>query len=603
MQYGIRGAMIAGLRRRLANLAFDRGGLIALATLLLYVWLAPSHIVDGDNAEFATLGATGGVAHPSGYPLYILWLRATSWLPGASPAHTTAIATAILGGVQVLVLHAACRAWGARATAASIAVAIFAAGPVVLRIQTEAEVFALNGLIAATVLWLAAAEGPLRGARRAAVLGLVAGLGLSNHLTCALLAPVGVLGVIRGVREAALPRPATVCLAIGGFVLGMTPYLSLFIAPDTLISWNKIDTLHGLLRHFMRSDYGGSLQFSPHGTEVPAVESLGAMIATFGRAWLWLPLVGGLATLAYHCARARGNEPRMGWAMLALTIVVSGPLLASRFNVEPEGVGLYVCQRFHILPTLLLVVPVAVGFDHAGTWLQQRSAGSAIRSRVLGGVLAVVAFFAFAGLSLPHLLAVHSPAVERGLENALQSLPPDAVVIGTSDVFHFGMGYLQGARGERPDVAIISTPQLPSKVYRERIAQRTGITIVTNSEGARGVDLAAQVLASGRPLFIDQFGASIAAEFPTYPYGLVFRVVPPGQQSPSIEEVFALNKRLFEAYELDYPIPGSDAEFATELHLQYARTWRMIAKGLAAAGRAEDAVTAMAFADALAPHD
>src|SRR5690606_19927221 len=53
------------LRSRLANFAFERGGLIALATLVLYVWLAPPHIVDGDNAEFATLGTLGGVAHPS----------------------------------------------------------------------------------------------------------------------------------------------------------------------------------------------------------------------------------------------------------------------------------------------------------------------------------------------------------------------------------------------------------------------------------------------------------------------------------------------------------------------------------------------------------
>src|SRR3984885_10125631 len=169
-------------RQRFARIALDRGGLIALATLVLYVWIAPAHIVDGDNAQFATLGALGGAAHPSGYPLYVLWLRATAWLPGATAAHTAAIATAILGAAQMLVLHAACRAWGARATAATFAVAVFAGAPVVLGIYTEAEVFALNGLVVAAVLWLAAAEGPLRGVWRALALGLVAGLGISDHL-------------------------------------------------------------------------------------------------------------------------------------------------------------------------------------------------------------------------------------------------------------------------------------------------------------------------------------------------------------------------------------------------------------------------------------
>ena len=57
---------------------------------------------------------------------------------------------------------------------------------------------------------------------RAGVLGLVAGLGLCDHVTCALLAPVGILGVVRGAREArAVPA---VALAVAGFVIGLLPY-------------------------------------------------------------------------------------------------------------------------------------------------------------------------------------------------------------------------------------------------------------------------------------------------------------------------------------------------------------------------------------------
>ena len=74
-------------------------GLLSLVILAIYLWLAPSFISDGDNAEFSTLSVTGGVAHPPGYPLYVLYLRAMSWLPGSSGAHTAALATAILGAL------------------------------------------------------------------------------------------------------------------------------------------------------------------------------------------------------------------------------------------------------------------------------------------------------------------------------------------------------------------------------------------------------------------------------------------------------------------------------------------------------------------------
>jgi len=113
MDYGTATAIIEVLRGSSASHVLDRSWLVGLCALVVYVALAPPHVVAADNAEFATLGALGGAAHPSGYPLYVLWLRAWSWLPGTSPAHTAAIATAILGALSIAVLHAACRAWGA----------------------------------------------------------------------------------------------------------------------------------------------------------------------------------------------------------------------------------------------------------------------------------------------------------------------------------------------------------------------------------------------------------------------------------------------------------------------------------------------------------
>jgi hypothetical protein len=86
---------------RLTRLAVDRGFLLGFVVLVVYVWLAPTHIVAADNAEFATLGAIGGRAHPSGYPLYVLWLRAMAWLPAENAAHRAAIATALLAAIQI----------------------------------------------------------------------------------------------------------------------------------------------------------------------------------------------------------------------------------------------------------------------------------------------------------------------------------------------------------------------------------------------------------------------------------------------------------------------------------------------------------------------
>jgi len=578
----------------LPRFLLDRGGLIALVALAAYVWIAPAHIVDGDNAELATIGVAGGVAHPTGYPAYVLWLRALSWLPGSTPAHTTGIATAILAAIQLVVLHAACRAWGARAIAATFAVAIYAAGPVAMRYSTEAEVFALNQLVVAAVIYLSAIAGPLRGGWRVAALGLVAGLGIADHMTCVLVAPVGLLGAIRGVREARHGARAAAA-GVAALGLGLSPYVYLLITPENSMSWNPIDSLGALVDHLLRRDYGGPAAFSPRGGELYVAGNLAAFAVTLGRAWCWLPALAGLAMLGYRSVRRGGDgEPRIGWQMLALAFVLAGPLLAARFDLEPRGLNLYALRRFHLMATLLLAVPVACALELAV---------ARYRARLRPGVAAAIAVLGFATaavVALPDLLRVRTPAIEHAMHGLLRGLPPDAVVFVSGDIPFLGTGYLQVARGERPDVVVALWHLVGDRPYRERLARR-GIVIETNTDATPSIRIAEQILASGRPLLVDRALGNVLATLPNYPYGTLFRVLPRGQARPSVDELAAINRDWFAALDLDYPRPGRDDEYPTVIHEGYAETWRIIASAFAALGRRDEAANAAALMRELGP--
>ncbi len=583
---------------------WDHGALLGILTLVLYIWIAPEHIVDGDNAEFSTLGTLGGTGHPSGYPAYVLWLRAWSWLPGASPAHTAAIATAILSALQMVVLIAACRAWGIRAAAANVAVMILAGAPVILAIYTEAEVFAMNGLVAATVLWLAGAAGPLRGRWRCAVLGLIAGIGMANHLTCTLLAPVGLLGVVRGVRESSAStrtRPLAAGFAIGGLVVGLTPYLYLLVAPEHWGTWGKPETLGDVLHVFLRNDYGGPGTFAAGAAEPYPLENLVALGHTLARTWLYVPALMGLGALGYQIARPGPVESRWGWALLLASLLLAGPLLVMRFNVLPgDGLSTYVIERFHLLVMVIFVIPVAAGFQVVGELVARRLSGRALGSRGVGMALVTCGFAAIVSTSLPHVLVVHAPAVELLVRNMLRSLPHDAVVIGASDDFHSGTPYVQLVLGERRDVVYVNWPMMRSAWYRARRA-RAGVVLEMNKPGVASIRLAESVLASGRPLFVDMMQGNILESFPSYPHGILYRVLPRGAQPPPIEEVFALNKQLYERFEITYPRPGLDDQWATMVHVKYAWPWRRLAAALRKAGRLEDAAWALEAAREIGP--
>ncbi|HEV7554945.1 MAG TPA: DUF2723 domain-containing protein [Kofleriaceae bacterium] len=572
--------------------ALDRGYLLGLVAFVVYAWLASPSIVGNDNAEFSTLGAVGGMAHPSGYPIYVLWLRAMSWIPG-TPAHAAAIATAMLGAAAVVVLHAACRAWGARSTAASVAVAVFASAPVVLRLHTEAEAFALNALVVATVLWLAAAAGPLRGARRALALGLVAGLGLSGHLTCSLVAPVGLLGVLRGSRES---RPTiAIVAAIGGVVVGLTPYVYLFIAPESMASWHGPQGIGDLVMIVTRQQYGGTLGFMGGTAPVPTERQLAELAFVLARAWRWVLLPVGVGVLGYRIVRPRG-ETRAAWFTLAVSFIVAGPLLVMRFDVEPEGLGLNIIHRFHELPVLLLAIPIASGLEQLGQLLASRL-GSQIPGPRIGAGLAIVGFVALVATSLPEHARMHSPAMENGVRGMLEAFPDHAIVLTTTDEYDVGIHYLQLARGERDDVLAFRPIAASASWYRARLAA-FGVGL---DPGMSQTEIAARALATGRPLFVHRGAHEIIAAYPGYAFGTFVRVLPRGASVPSLAEIVAMNRALFEHLDLDYPPPGRDDEFATLMHLRYANVWRRLGDAQTAAGDRDGAATSYALSAQLAP--
>jgi len=557
------------------------GGWIGACAGGVYLALASPQIVAPDNAEFATLGALGGVAHPSGYPLYVLWLRAWSWLPGRTAAHTAALATAIVGGLTLTVLHAACRAWGARPGAATLAVAIVGAAPLVLQYHTEAEVFAINGLVAALVVWLAAAGGPRRGRWRGAALGLVAGLGLAGHLTCALLAPIGVLGVVRAARES---RATTYALAAAALAVGVLPYAYLFVA-DGPASWGTVSTPAQLVATILRREYG-SFELTAGGAAVAWTASVTACAATIGRSWLWLPALAGVAMFGVRLWRPAG-ESRWAWALLAASFALAGPVLAAQFNIEPHGIGLYIVRRFHLLPALLLAIPVASALEIAC---------ARIPRPWLPGALGAVGFIILVIAALPGLARVHSPAMERGVRNLLRSLPQGAVAVVISEDQCLGGRYLQLAAGERGDVALVCSELLRRDWYREAWARR-GLALPVDP----GPALTRALVATGRPVFVDRGLTRMLSTSASYPFGVLHRVLPPGTAAPSADEIAATNRDLFRAFDLDYPRPHRDDDFAAVAHRRYAAAWAAIAQRLEAAGDRDAARDAIEVARQLQP--
>jgi hypothetical protein len=371
------------------------------------------------------------------------------------------------------------------------------------------------------------------------------------------------------------------------------------VTAENARSWGRhINSLHALVFHFMREDYGGPGAFAPNrGPAVTMFENLVELARSIGRAWLYLPAIAGLGVLVRRIARAGEGETRVAWTLFAVSWLLCGPLLVIKFNVELEGVGLFVVHRFHLLPSFVLAIPIAVAFTDFGAWLAPRVPKLA----KYGNVIAHVVFVAALVASLGYVQTSHSPAVEQNARNMLASLPQNSVVIVAEDDLDFATSYVQLMLHERPDVEVIMWYAVSRPATRERIEHDLGIEIPKSGEDIFVSQFSDVVLKTGRPLFVDVYQKHVLQAFPSYPFGILFRVLPKGTTRPPIREVFAINRDLYAKFAFGYPLPPRESAWPARVHDRLAAPWQIIHDALLADGDPDDAAFALELGRSLVP--
>ena len=532
-------------------------GLVAFA---FYAALAPTALCGADNAEFVTLMTEPGVAHPPGYPIYTLYLRAMAWLPGATAAHTAAIATAILGASAIAAIVAGAMRWGASRSVAALAGLLVATELHVLAVHNHAEVFALNNLIAALIVLVAA---PRSGhpTRRAGILGLLAGIGLANHHSIVLLAPLGLWAVYGAVRAAA-SWPRAIAAAIAGGLIGLLPYLVLFAAPDdcaACLSWGEFERIADIGHHFLRGDYG-TTSLAAKGERAPLTHLIAFAQAIARGSFIAVPVLA-LLGLARMWRDDRGLAGVWG-----ATLLLCGPVFIALFNLSADGIGAEIVARFYALPILMctpLVAAAARAAPRPAKWLL---AAFAIACSMVNGA---------------DVSKRCTGVIDHYVVDNLAPLPPDAILFGTGDHRSFGISYMQQVEHVRPDVDWVDGMLLAHSWYADRVERRLKVDLPRST--ATGIPILEFVLAAqqtGRPVFATHIFAEALTALPSYPIGPTIRLLPPGGRPPPPRVLAAQNAELFETLRLQQPLSSVESAWEREVYPSYARPWNSIAATL-----------------------
>jgi 4-amino-4-deoxy-L-arabinose transferase-like glycosyltransferase len=336
------------LTRRADRLA---GAAVFGLALLLYAALMPLGLAQWDTGEMQTVPYILGIAHPPGFPLYVLlgwaWSHA---VPFGEVATRLTLLSALCGAGAAYLAYRAARELEAPPAAALLSGALFALAPLVVQHVTRAGVEPLLALCVGLAVCAGLRFERTGSPRALAAAALAAGLALAVHTLAIWFLPgIAVLLVRPGVtRRAALG--AAGAFLIGPLLyaylplrsavvgrLGLDPTVALGFAPGAQAFWDYDHPAGwaGFVRHVSGAQFGAS-------DALGAPFVLAAYPGYLGRWWEILAqpagaLGGALALLGLAMLAAR--RPRLGLA-LALVGFLAIPF-SLRYGVLQDAAKYY----------------------------------------------------------------------------------------------------------------------------------------------------------------------------------------------------------------------------------------------------------------------
>jgi hypothetical protein len=285
---------------------------VVLPLAVIYWFTLGRTVGAADTFEFQVVVPQLGIVHPTGYPLYLLLGKLwTTLIPVGSVAWRLNLATAVYGLLTAAtlylltsrLLHRQFSAANSLATTtALVATFALALSPTFWSQAIEAEVYTLHNFLVALVLLITV--GTIQNEERVAanhfvLLAFLLGLGLTNHLTTAILFPAVGLAFLFGLRHNWLGWSG-LFKQLGKMVLAFA--LPLLLYAYLPLRWQAVNNepmgLERFLGWITGSQFQGALQLRAWLADPTRYEVVGRL---FLNEWGWwgitLALVGLLFLL------------------------------------------------------------------------------------------------------------------------------------------------------------------------------------------------------------------------------------------------------------------------------------------------------------------
>ena len=419
--------------------------------------LAPS-IGIGDSGEFATAASVLGVAHPPGFPLYVLLGKLFTFLPFGSVAWRVNFMSAFFGALGVVFIALILfRLTRSHVIAAACAL-LLAFSEIYWSQSVEAEVYTLNAFFVALLVYLLLHFTRSRSLTTLSWFSFLYGLSIANHTMVALFAPVFLIYIF-WIYPRLLRQPLRWLQQLVLFAGGLTPYLWLMIRSlqFPLLNWKPMLSFQDLLAHIGRLHYG---DLAPQTALYQKLGLVVSFILELGNQFFYSTVLLAVIGFGYLFFK---KKPL---AFLTLGILLCNSVLIIYLRAFGWGPGIHYAYRFYYIPAYLVVIIwLGITLRYLLEVLHQL-----LSARPQLWRLVRLAFFATV-LSLPiNFLVFNYRVVDKSdfwfvddyARALLESFAPNSAYYmaydGTlqADTEIFSIMYLRMVEGVRPDIRVFN---------------------------------------------------------------------------------------------------------------------------------------------------
>ncbi len=473
---------LGAFRRRIREPGWYVSLSIAVVALLVYSRTLMPGVAFGDWGEMATVPHVLGVAHPTGYPTYIVMAWLAELLPIGSVAFRANLLSAVYVTISLVALGLISLRLGVRPILAIGAALATGAVGTVWAAANVSEVNPLHLMFVALIIHRALVWSERRRRSDLVIGGLLIGLALGNHLLMLFVAPFIALFVLWSGRRELLARPWLVLLAIGAILLGLSVYVYIPLAAlrSPPLPYNHPTTLDGVIWLVTGTQFRGQFDFLASKGPADFVAALPTLWSLLlERATIVVPVLGaiGLVRLAWL-------RPAFGLACVGI-MVTATYIWANYLELE----------HYLLVPWLVIGIGLAVALEGSARLFARlaatlRAASNGVRTEravtVLVGVAGLALAISLAGLNWSTEDLSTDTSGADYVQSVFSSLPANAAILSYWDA-STPLWYGQHVEGLRPDVLIVDDTN-----------------IVYEGWGTREARIAS--LICSRPVFIERLG-------------------------------------------------------------------------------------------------